>query len=70
MFLETNFLKNENLFFQKLENSFVVESTTTESVTYPHKTTLSEANVKTNKTRVPNGPVIKNAVLPVSPLFF
>ena len=30
---ETNFLKNENLFLKKLENRFVVESTTTESLT-------------------------------------
>ena len=46
---ETNFLENKNLFFKKLENSFVVESTTIESVTYPYKTALSEANVKTNR---------------------
>ena len=42
-------LKNENLFFKKLENSFVVESTTIERATYPYKTALSEANVKTNR---------------------
>ena len=46
---ETTFLKKENLFFKKLENSFVVESTTIESVTYPYKTALSKANVKTNR---------------------
>ena len=46
---ETNFLENENLFFKKLENSFVVESTTIERATYPYKTALSEANVKTNR---------------------
>ena len=39
---ETNFLKNENLFFKKIENSFTVESTTFESVTYPCKTALNE----------------------------
>ena len=45
-----NFLKNENLFFKKkLENSFIVENTTIEIVTYPYKTVLSEANVKTNR---------------------
>ena len=48
---DTNFLKNENLFFKKLENSFVDNSTTIESVTYPYKTALSEANFKTNKMR-------------------
>ena len=45
---ERNFLKNKNLFFKKIENSFTVETTTTESVTYPYKTALSEANVKAN----------------------
>ena len=46
---DTNFLKNENLFFKKLENSFIVESTMIERVTYPYKTALSKANVKTNR---------------------
>ena len=46
---ETNFLKTENLFPKKLENRFVVENTKIESVTYSYKTTLSEANVKTNR---------------------
>ena len=45
---ETNFLKKENLFFKKLENT-TIESTTIESVTYPYKTSLSEASVKTNR---------------------
>ena len=53
-FQDFNFKKNpkkENLFFRKLENSFVVESITIESVTYPYpyKTAPSEANVKTNR---------------------
>ena len=46
--LETNFLKKKNL-LKKLENLSVVESTTIESVTYPYKTGLSGANVKTNR---------------------
>ena len=48
---ETNFLKNENLFY-KTGVSFVVKSTTIESVTYPYKTVLSEANVMTNRMRI------------------
>ena len=44
-----NFLKNENLFFKKLENSFIVESTTIERVTCLYKNSPSEANVKTNR---------------------
>ena len=62
---ETNFLKNENLFFKKLENSCEVENTI-ESITYPYKTTLSEANVKTSRMGSTNGPITKNAALPVS----
>ena len=42
---ETSVLKTKN-FFQKLEDCFLVESNTTESATYPYKTTLSKANVK------------------------
>ena len=45
---ETNFPKNENLFY-KSEVPIVVKSTTNESVTYPYKTALSEANVMTNR---------------------
>ena len=39
---EINFLKNENIFLKKLENYFVVESTTIESLTYPYKLALSK----------------------------
>ena len=48
--IETKFLKNKNVFFfQKLQNSFIVENTTIKTVTYPYKTVLSEANVKANR---------------------
>ena len=43
------FLQNENLFFEKLDNSFALENTTIESITYRYKTTHSEDNVKTNR---------------------
>ena len=46
---ETSFLKNENLFFKKLENSVLVQSTMIESATFPYKTALLEANVKANR---------------------
>ena len=39
-------------------------------ITYPHKTTLSEANVKVNGMGGQNGPTTKHAILPVSTLFF
>ena len=47
-YFERNFLKKENL-FQKTGVPFLVESTKIESATFPHKTALSEANVKTNR---------------------
>ena len=45
---EINFLKNET-FFKNLEYRFLVESTAIENATFPYKTSLSEANVKTNR---------------------
>ena len=45
---ETNSLENENL-FQKLEYRFLVESTMIESASFPYKTAISKANVKTNR---------------------
>ena len=45
---ETDFLENENL-FQKLKYYFLVEITKIESTSFPFKTTVSEANVKTHR---------------------
>ena len=45
---ETDFLENEN-FFQKLEYRFLVERTKIEKASFPYKTAISEANVKTNR---------------------
>ena len=45
---EVDFLENENL-FQKPGVLFLVESTKIENPSFPCKTALSEANVKTNK---------------------
>ena len=36
-------------FFKKLEYLFLVETTKTENASFPFKTALSEANVKTNR---------------------
>ena len=44
---ETNFLENENL-FQKTDR-FLAETTKIENTSFPFKTALSEANVKTNR---------------------
>ena len=36
-------------FFKKLENRFLIETTKIENASFPFKTALSEANVKTNR---------------------
>ena len=36
-------------FFKNLEYRFLVESTKTENASFPYKTAISEANVKTNR---------------------
>ena len=54
-----------NFFSQKLEYSFLVESTKIENASFPYKTAMSEANVKTNRIvqrRVQIGPVTKSGV--------
>ena len=45
---KTDFLENENL-FQKAGVPFLIESTNIESASFPYKTAISEANVKTNR---------------------
>ena len=45
---EIDFLENENL-FQKAGDPFLVENTKIETASFPYKTAISEANVKTNK---------------------
>ena len=59
MFLCDSYRKLKNVFntltlktktiFQKLEYSFLVESTKIENTSFPYKTATSEANVKTNR---------------------
>ena len=46
--VEKNFLDNKNL-FQKIKYRFLVESTKIENVSFPYKTPISEAHVKTNR---------------------
>ena len=36
-------------YFKKLENQFLIENTKIENALFPYKTTMSEANVNTNK---------------------
>ena len=45
---ETGFLQNENS-FQKIGVRFLVERTKIEKASFPYKTAVSEANVKTNR---------------------
>ena len=54
---EINFLENE-IFFEKLEYRFLVESTDIENASLPYKTVVLETNVKTNR------PIRKNGYRP------
>ena len=53
-----------------MEYHFLVESTKIESASFPYKTAVSEANVKTNRMVTTKGFIKKNRVLPVITLFF
>ena len=53
-------------FFEKLEYRFLADNTKIENASFPYKTTLSEANVKTNRMASTNGPITKNGVLLVT----
>ena len=53
-------------FFKKLEYFFLVEATKIENTSFPFKTTLSEANIKTNRMAVKNGPIAMSGVLLVT----
>ena len=67
--LKQIFWKTKNV-FKKLEYSFLVESTKNENASFPSKTAISEASVKTNRMVNKNGPITKNIVLPATALFF
>ena len=57
-------------FFKKTGIHFLVEATKIEYTSFPFKTALSEANVKTNiEWRPQNGPITKSGVLPVTTYF-
>ena len=47
-----------------------MEITKIEKIIFPHKTALSEANVKTNRMGVQDVPITKNGILPVTTSFF
>ena len=67
--LKQIFWKTKTL-FKNLEYCFLIESTKIENATFPYNIALSEANIKTNKMVVQNGPITNNGVLPVFVLFF
>ena len=66
---ETSFWKTK-ISFNKTGVLFLVESTTIERETFPYKTALSEANVKTNRMGFTKGPIAKNGVFPATTLSF
>ena len=57
-------------FFKKLEYRLLVETTKIENTSFPLKTTLSEANVKTNRMTTTKWTFTKSGLLPVTTLFF
>ena len=57
-------------FFKKLEYRFLVESIKIKNASFPCKIAIPEANVKTNRTVSTNETITKNAVFPVTTLFF
>ena len=65
---EKNFLENEIL-FQKTGVP-LVESTKIENASFPYKTTISEANVKTNRMVSAKWTYNKERSLPVTTLIF
>ena len=65
----SRFSGKQNL-FKKLEYGFLVENTKIENASFPYKTGISEANVKTNRMVSTNGRITKNRVLPVTALIF
>ena len=64
IFSKMNFKK------KKMKYRFLVESTKIENASCKRKTSISEANVKTNRMMSANGPITKNGVLSVTTLFF
>ena len=66
-----NLLKNANP-FQKTGETFLVESTKTDKITFQCKTALSEAIAKTNGKYIMNleSKITKNGVVPVTTFFF
>ena len=66
---ETDFLENES-FFQKTGERFLVETTKNENTSFPNKTAISEVNVKVNRMVTTKNVITKNGALPVTTLFF
>ena len=67
--LKQIFWKTKN-FFEKLQYPFLVESTMIEIASFPYKTAISEANVKTYKIVTTKWTYQKEQSLPVTTLFF
>ena len=53
-----------------MEYRFVVESTEIEKAPFPYKTTISEANVKTNRMLTTKWAYHRQRILPVTALLF
>ena len=58
------------IFFKKLEQRFLVETTKIENTSFLFKTALSETNVKTNRLATTKVTITKSGVFPETNLFF
>ena len=63
-----NFLENKNL-FKKLEQNFLVESTKFENAAFHTKLPCKKPILRQIEWGVPNGPITKSGILPVTTLF-
>ena len=57
-------------FFKKFESPLLIESTKAENATFPYKTDLSEANLKTNRMGSTKWTYDKEWILPLNFIFF
>ena len=57
-------------FFKKLEYRFLVETTKTENASFPYKTAMSEANIKTNRMGSAKWPYRKDRSFAISSFIF
>ena len=66
----TQIIWKEKTFFKKLEYHFLVESTKIESAIFPQKLSYQKPMLREIESKVQNGPITNNRILPITALFF